>query len=259
MKYLIEDENVSGIYKITNIINNKYYVGSAYLLYKRYREHKSALLRNKHCNNQLSRFVKKYGINSLKFELIEYCKIVDLELREQYYLDLNNKLLMNESKNVKSPNRGKKLSEKHKNNISKALKGYKQSKEHQINKNKALIGKAGIFIRTNEYLDKLKCLKRSEECCTNISKALKGRNNTWTINHNLETKNKIGTKNKINKCNKKEIIKLDLNNNIIKEYRSISDAARDIDINRYLIIRVSINSCLKGKTRTSYGYKWNYK
>ncbi len=78
--------------------------------------------------------VNKYGLDKLKFCLLEECQSEDLESREQYYIT-NSKNLFNETIDVKACNRGKKLSEETKqkisNNkersekISKALKGRK--------------------------------------------------------------------------------------------------------------------------------------
>lgn len=92
-----------------------------------------------------------------------------------------------------------------------------------------------------------------------ISEKLKGRAITWKLTHSELTKQNISYKNKINKLNKKSIIKMDLQNNYLKEYRSISDACRDIDLSKWETIRSSISDCLRGKTKTSYGFKWIYK
>lgn len=57
----------SGIYKITNIINNKFYIGSSKDILHRFSEHK------KHERNiHLIRSFKKYGIDNFKFEILEY-------------------------------------------------------------------------------------------------------------------------------------------------------------------------------------------
>lgn len=184
MKYLIDKKNISGIYKITNIINNKYYVGSAYNLYKRYVDHKSAIENNRHHNKQISRFVKKYGIDKLKFELIEYCDIIYLESKEQEYIN-NSKYLFNESKNVKSPNRGKKLSQEHKRKISESIKS-KNIIRSQITKNKiskANKGKAGKYERTDDMRKILsEKIKNNLERGKKISNSLKGRKITWKTN-----------------------------------------------------------------------------
>lgn len=84
----INDNNCSGIYKITNKINNKIYIGSSKNLYNRIASHISTLKKNKHCNIYLQNTVKKYGIESLYTEIIEYCDISRLLEREQYWINL---------------------------------------------------------------------------------------------------------------------------------------------------------------------------
>ena len=60
----IELRNLSGIYKITNLENNKFYIGSAKDLYDRLASHKKDLRANKHCNIYLQRSYNKYGADS---------------------------------------------------------------------------------------------------------------------------------------------------------------------------------------------------
>jgi len=75
-----------GIYKITNSINGKFYVGSARSLYKRGLEHLEKLKKRKHKNPHLQSSFNKYG-SIFSFEVIEICNIDELFIREQYYLD----------------------------------------------------------------------------------------------------------------------------------------------------------------------------
>jgi group I intron endonuclease len=78
----------SGIYKITNIINGKMYIGSSNNCKRRLREHFSKLRHNKHFNVKLQFAFNKYGENNFNFDIIEYVDNVDLLLeREQYYLN----------------------------------------------------------------------------------------------------------------------------------------------------------------------------
>jgi group I intron endonuclease len=258
MKYYVSGHVQSGIYKITNKINKKYYIGSACDLYKRYKEHNSALISNRHHNKQLTRFVNKYGIDNLEFDLLEECPIERLELREQYYIS-NNKNLFNETVDVKACNRGKKLSEEHKQRISESIKvkGIKRSKETKQKMSDAKIGNKINLGRVQSEETKKK-ISNNIERNQKISKALKGRIVNW-IKHSDETKQKIREKNK-NNNNCKKIIQLDLKNNIIKEWSSIAEASRYYSyISNYGSIRSSLNSCLKGKTKTSLKFKWKYK
>ena len=73
-QYKMENFNSTGIYTITNIINNKIYVGSASIAFKhrKYR-HFHNLKNNKHGNKYLQDAVNKYGIENFKFEILEEC------------------------------------------------------------------------------------------------------------------------------------------------------------------------------------------
>lgn len=61
----------SGIYKIINKVNGKYYVGRSCNITKRWREHKNKLRNNKHCNQHLQSAWNLYGEHSFEFVLVE--------------------------------------------------------------------------------------------------------------------------------------------------------------------------------------------
>jgi len=79
---------ITCIYKISNSINSRIYIGSAVNFRLRKNRHITHLNKNKHCNKKLQRFVNKYGIDKLNFEIVECCEKNDLITREQYYIDL---------------------------------------------------------------------------------------------------------------------------------------------------------------------------
>ena len=78
------------IYKITNTVNKKVYIGSAIDFTERKNRHLLHLRKNKHCNKKLQRFVNKYGIDKLKFEILEHCEKERLIEREQHYITFFN-------------------------------------------------------------------------------------------------------------------------------------------------------------------------
>lgn len=82
--------NQSGIYKISNAIDDRFYIGSAIDLKKRWAEHISTLRNGTHRNRHLQRFVDKYGDDNLEFEIVELCNEDVILAREQYYIDLMN-------------------------------------------------------------------------------------------------------------------------------------------------------------------------
>lgn len=60
-----------GIYKIINVVNNKFYVGSAVDFTRRKRVHWWNLRRGKHANKHLQSAWGKYGEDSFKFLIVE--------------------------------------------------------------------------------------------------------------------------------------------------------------------------------------------
>jgi group I intron endonuclease len=75
------------IYKISNSIDDRVYIGSTIYLNERWLEHKRKLLKDKHENIHLQRFVNKYGLECLSFDIIEEVNNDVVLVREQYYLD----------------------------------------------------------------------------------------------------------------------------------------------------------------------------
>lgn len=77
----------SGIYKITNITNNKIYIGSSVNIKQRFAFHLSGLKLNKHPSKHLQSAWNKYGEQAFVFEVIEYCEKEKLIEREQCWID----------------------------------------------------------------------------------------------------------------------------------------------------------------------------
>ena len=86
-------ENIGYIYKITNLINNKCYIGQTIKsIEERWRDHKcKAFNSSSKCYNYpLYRAFRKYGINNFSFEIIEKCKISELNKKEIYWIQYYN-------------------------------------------------------------------------------------------------------------------------------------------------------------------------
>ena len=75
-----------GIYKITNTLLNKVYVGCASNIRMRWNGHLHDLRQEKHPNSYLQKAWSKYGESNFKFEIIEFCDIVNLHEREHYWV-----------------------------------------------------------------------------------------------------------------------------------------------------------------------------
>ena len=79
-----------GIYKITNLVNNKIYVGSSTNIKKRWRDHKWYLKENKHHNSHLQASVNKYGIGLFKFNIELECDVKLLLIEERKVINKYN-------------------------------------------------------------------------------------------------------------------------------------------------------------------------
>jgi group I intron endonuclease len=79
----------SGIYKITNTENGKFYIGSAKNFDKRWYDHKRDLTLNIHKNPKLQHSWKFHGEDKFLFTILEEVEPDQVKLfeREQYYLD----------------------------------------------------------------------------------------------------------------------------------------------------------------------------
>ena len=78
----------TGIYKITNIVNNNAYIGKSLNIEERFKTHRQRAF-SRHCkeyDKALYRAFRKYGLNNFRFEILEECSNESLNEREIYYI-----------------------------------------------------------------------------------------------------------------------------------------------------------------------------
>lgn len=107
----------TGVYRIYNIVNGKFYIGSTtWSFQKRWRTHRNQLRKNRHNNPHLQYSWNKHGESNFIFEIIESCDKSKCFQREQHYIDT-----LNPQYNI-LPNAGTVRGYKH-TNATKALIG----------------------------------------------------------------------------------------------------------------------------------------
>jgi group I intron endonuclease len=133
---------ISGIYTITNLINNKIYIGESKNVLDRLSGHKTLLKQNKHENIYLQRAWNKYGIENFKFELLEECNEEFRKSTENYWCNLLNTHNSKYGYNLRktTPNGYSKHSEETKKKIGIANKGKEHSKEFKEAVSKRMLG-----------------------------------------------------------------------------------------------------------------------
>lgn len=79
---------MSYIYKITNQINGKLYIGKTNrTIQERFKEHCRDYLKRGNEKRPLYSAMKKYGIRNFSIELIEECALNEAETREKYWIE----------------------------------------------------------------------------------------------------------------------------------------------------------------------------
>lgn len=113
-----------GIYRITNTVNGKCYVGQSINIEKRLRQHKSMLFSGTHYNAHLQSAVSRYGIDKFEFIPIEECLESELNSKERHWIAKCNSLNEGYNKTSGGENEdGWRHSESTKEKIAKKLSG----------------------------------------------------------------------------------------------------------------------------------------
>ena len=82
-------DTVCGIYKITNILNNRCYIGQSVNIADRWKQHaKCGLGIDTPAGNKLYKAMMEDGLHNFAFELIEQCPKNELNEKEKFYIEL---------------------------------------------------------------------------------------------------------------------------------------------------------------------------
>lgn len=213
------------IYQITSP-SNRIYIGQTVDWNRRLKEYHKSLAKTQ---TKLHRSIKKYGIESHKFEVIHECTYDKLNELEVYYIDLFD--TVNKGLNAKGGGANGYMPENVRKRISKAHKG-KVVKESTKDKLRSYIGsKHHGYGKTHkpETIDKMRAKAKDRR-------------------HTEETKRKLSA---IQMGGNSPLAKkvLDLNTGIF--YDSPRDVANTFGIN-LVTLRCWLNGSLKNKTQFIY-------
>ena len=222
IRYLLEvnenkeiKDSFGYIYKITNKINGKIYIGQTLRYYKkRFEEYRKKIGSNNiHLNNAFN----KYGIDNFTFEVIDNSatNIDELNEKEIYYINFYETCNREKGYNISSGGRNSIVSEETKLKMSLAGKGKKQTEEH-VNK------------RIARGVEALKHGRpKTEEQKQYLSEVLKGENSPLYGIARTEEVKKKSSETKIANGNTQKVVKWDIaTRTIIGEFNSISEASK---------------------------------
>ncbi len=232
------------VYKITNLKNGKFYIGSSKNLIKRFKEHITDLHKQEHHSRYFQRAWNKYGETSFYFEILEVVieenKLIE---REQHYLDtllFAQEYIKKENKKFRklgyniTPTAGStlgvKMSKETKLKLSLIRKGKKQTPEHVENRAASRRG-SKLSQETKDKMSKTrierkipsarKGVKLSEETKVRMSSSHIGKRKTAA---QIEAQIKRQTGKKIIALGKyKKVVELTENFEFKKVYESVKE------------------------------------
>lgn len=150
------------IYKITNLVNDKVYVGqTSHSLDKRWSEHLRDIKRESSESRTLCRAIRKYGPESFKKEIIETTELTNLNERERFWIKKLNSLSFNSGFGYNMTIGGE------------GIRGRVQSQEEKAKRAKSMTG----LKRNQEFKDgmSLKMMNRDITWAPKISEGMKKR------------------------------------------------------------------------------------
>lgn len=225
---------ITGIYKITNLVNGHYYIGQAVDIKARFREHRFAArhFEHKDHNSPIHRALCKYGCENFSYELLEECLRTQLDEKEVYWID---KLKSRENGNYNILTGG-------------------QDRMKFDDKPVELYDLEGKYIKTISS-----ATRTAEELGVS-------RNSVYGVLHSkrpscrdyqmkyAENKEIVIGKFISRQGGTKAICQIDIvSNQVINTFISAAQAARETNSDSSTIIKVC-----KGKLKTHNGFKWTY-
>lgn len=223
-----------GVYKITNLINNKSYIGVSIHIEQRWREHQ-----NGKGSAELHKDIIKYGLKNFSFEILEECDEKVMYLKEPKWIKYYNSY-----KNGYNQNPG---------GINSNLQAIKVTK-----KTVYCYDLKGNFLKTYESLNEAERLTGVPN--SNISKAARGErkkagNFQWSYEKFDKIKPYIRTcifkEKKV--CNNKKVNQYNLENKLLNTFNSIAEASRKTGVNKN-----SIGMVCNKQRKTAGGFIWKF-
>ena len=212
-----------GIYKITNKLNEKCYIGQSKHIETRWKEHRYGQGYTKRRTTLYSAF-NKYGIENFEFEVLEECEESELDNLEKYYIKKFNSFESGYNMN----NGGKRVHVEHTKEWHRKI-----GEKHK-----------GKIV--------------SDEVRKKISNSLKGHTLSEHTKEllRISSTGRVKSENEIQKISdkvSKPIIQFDLSGNFIKSYKNARIASAETNINFS-----NISSCCNGKRKKAGGYIWKF-
>lgn len=236
------------IYKITNLVNGKIYIGKTKNIKRRLSQH---FHEESSSDSLIKRAIKEFGENNFKIEIIkENLDSKEAKRLEEEYILLHNSHNRDKGYNIKI---GEKHTEETKRHIGQAQIG---EKNHMYNVKGKMnkTSKPIIELKTNKHYDSI--TQAANELNLNLSHIAAvcrgNRNSTGGYMFRFIDENGNTIETERSSVNRARRIK---NKTTGKIYNSFKEIEEDLKIK---IDSSNIIKNIQGKTKSSYKYEWEY-
>lgn len=215
-----------GIYKIENLINHKIYIGQSIEIEKRWLKHLSAK-----DDFIIHKALRKYGKDAFSFQILEECDIMELDEKENYWINFYNSIIPNGYNMIPGGSNGAGFA-----------KG-KKILQYTLN---------GEFVK--EYSSANQASLETGIDHTSICACCRGESQR---SGNFQWKY-YGSNKEIKPLNIRgdfSVLQIDKDTDtIINEFKSLAEASKQTGIAKSTLCKVC-----NGKGKTAGGFKWKYK
>ena len=261
---------IIGIYKITNLINGKIYIGQSIDIYDRWYQHKYKAFDKKELayNSAIHAAMRKYGVENFKLDILEQCTQEELDEKEQFWIANLNSLTPN-GYNILPGGQGNRKAKIWTCEICGAQVSYGCNR-CLIHKNNGYKAK-GITCATDKPSPlELAKLVKEQGGFTQVGRLYGVADNSirkWCKSYGIpyHTKELIEWYDaqmgitppvlpKV-KSTTRKVAQLDKDTEeVLNTFNSLAEAGRSLGVAK----ASHISECCKGKLKTAHGYKWRY-
>lgn len=221
------------IYKVTNLINGKCYIGKTSKTIEERRYEHEYEADNIPSNKVFHKALRKYSRDSFEWEIIDYGNSDDeLSQKEMFWIDHYKSYIGRPDAHGYNMTLG-----------GEGGMGYRHTEEA-----KAKMSEHWKGIRVGEN-HPMYGRNHTEEARTKMSKAHKGKKLSD------KTRKKMSKRMQGVVTNAKPVVQLSLNGDFIAEYESAKQAMIVLGVKN----ASNITECCRGRRKTAYKYKWLYK
>ena len=249
---------ICGIYRITNLINGKVYVGQSRDINKRWRDHKSSI---KLSRCYLYNAIREYGIENFAFDIIEECDIEQLDNLERKHIVRFNSIRPCGYNVESGGNANKVISLEQKRRHSESIKG---NHFRRIAVSKYTLD--GVYIATYESAKEAGDLSGTiNSAIVNCCKDKKGHKSAggymWKYAKGLGNesipvyfRDRTTAPVAAGEVLRRPVNQYSKSGEYIKTFQSGTNA----DASFSSVTRGHINDCCMGNRKSAFGYSWRY-